>query len=160
LPAPQELLELGACDWHEKLLDQMTDRAGEWAMTRRGGVLHASWLTLPPRLLAPQHRMQPVLPPVSFLFHRFCFSSPLFHLVQLCLVPTYSSLFIDNLSNMIVHPEMLATTASLLLPTASSSVAPIPTVVPGSTPIYETAGDVGNRTLWYAASRDSPSSAC
>jgi hypothetical protein len=46
---------------------------------------------------------------------------------------------------MIVHPDMLATTAS-------SSVAPLPTIIPGKTPIYETAGDVGNRTLWYAAS--------
>jgi hypothetical protein len=31
---------------------------------------------------------------------------------------------------------------------ASSSVAPIPTVIPGNEPIYQTAGDVGNRTLW------------
>jgi bacteriorhodopsin len=48
---------------------------------------------------------------------------------------------------MIVNPEMLKTTASLLLPTASSSVAPIPTVFPGH-PTYQKAGDVGNRTLW------------
>lgn len=48
---------------------------------------------------------------------------------------------------MIVNPEMLKTTASLLLPTPSSSVAPIPTVYPG-TPTYQKAGDVGNRTLW------------
>lgn len=41
---------------------------------------------------------------------------------------------------MIVNPEMLKT--------ASSSVAPIPTVVPSPTPIHEKAGDVGNRTLW------------
>lgn len=45
---------------------------------------------------------------------------------------------------MIVHPDMLATSAT--------SVAPLPTIIPGKTPIYETAGDVGNRTLWYAAS--------
>jgi len=47
---------------------------------------------------------------------------------------------------MIVQPDMLKTDASLL-PTASSSVAPIPTVIP-SPPIYQQAGDVGNRTLW------------
>ncbi|CAF9937676.1 hypothetical protein IMSHALPRED_000503 [Imshaugia aleurites] len=29
-----------------------------------------------------------------------------------------------------------------------ASVAPIPTVVPGNTPIYQEAGDVGSRTLW------------
>jgi len=49
---------------------------------------------------------------------------------------------------MIVNADMIKSTASLLLPTASSSVAPIPTVIPGNTPIYEAAGDVGNRTLW------------
>jgi len=48
---------------------------------------------------------------------------------------------------MIVNPEMLKSTPSLLVPTASSSVAPIPTVVP-SKPIFQRAGDVGNRTLW------------
>lgn len=31
---------------------------------------------------------------------------------------------------------------------AVSSVAPIPTVLPGSEPIYQKAGDIGNRTLW------------
>jgi len=37
------------------------------------------------------------------------------------------------------------------LPTASpspSSVAPIPTVVPGNKPIYEVASDSGTKTLW------------
>jgi bacteriorhodopsin len=31
---------------------------------------------------------------------------------------------------------------------ATSSVAPIPTVIPGNTPEYQEAGDVGNRALW------------
>lgn len=35
---------------------------------------------------------------------------------------------------------------------ASSSVAPVPTVIPGSDPVYVKAGDVGNRTLWYFSS--------
>jgi hypothetical protein len=35
---------------------------------------------------------------------------------------------------------------------ASSSVAPIPTIVPGNDSIYVKAGDVGNRTLWYCPS--------
>lgn len=37
---------------------------------------------------------------------------------------------------------------SAILQAASASVAPIPTVIPGSEPIYAKAGDVGNRTLW------------
>jgi len=51
---------------------------------------------------------------------------------------------------MIVHPDMLKSSASSVLSslTATSSVAPIPTVIPGNKPIYYTAGDVGNRTLW------------
>ena len=88
-----------------------------------------------------------------------CLHSFLFCISLYCLVSSrrdfvgaiHSSLFIDTLSNMIVHPEMLAK--------ASSSVAPIPTVIPGVPPVYETAGDVGNRTLWYAASGCSPSCA-
>ncbi|EXJ75984.1 uncharacterized protein A1O5_00492 [Cladophialophora psammophila CBS 110553] len=44
---------------------------------------------------------------------------------------------------MIVHPDMLKTTAA----TASTSVAPIPTVIP-TPPTYVEAGDVGKRTLW------------
>ncbi|KIX93853.1 uncharacterized protein Z520_10478 [Fonsecaea multimorphosa CBS 102226] len=43
---------------------------------------------------------------------------------------------------MIVHPDMLKTA-----PTASTSVAPIPTVIP-TPPIYIEAGDTGKRTLW------------
>jgi len=43
---------------------------------------------------------------------------------------------------MLVDPTMLAH----LVPT--SSVAPIPTVIPGSEPIYEKAGSAGHRTLW------------
>ena len=43
---------------------------------------------------------------------------------------------------MIISPDMIKSSLA-----ASSSVAPIPTVVP--TPErYVTAGDVGNRTLW------------
>lgn len=42
---------------------------------------------------------------------------------------------------MIVNPEMLKHSSS-------SSVAPVPTVIPGNSPIYVEAGDVGNRTLW------------
>jgi len=52
---------------------------------------------------------------------------------------------------MIVNPEiteMLKSSASLLLPTASSSVAPVPSVIPGDTPQYETSSAVGSRTLW------------
>jgi len=51
---------------------------------------------------------------------------------------------------MIVDPQvtaMLKSTASLLLPTASSSVQPVPTVAPEE-PTYQTSGNVGNRTLW------------
>jgi len=44
---------------------------------------------------------------------------------------------------MIVNPEMLKST----LATATSSVAPIPTVIP-TPPIFVEAGDVGKRTLW------------
>jgi len=40
---------------------------------------------------------------------------------------------------MIVNPEILK---------ASSSVAPIPTVIPDPIPTFQKAGDVGNRTLW------------
>lgn len=43
---------------------------------------------------------------------------------------------------MIVNPEMLKHSS------ATSSVAPIPTVIPGAEPTYVKAGDVGNRTLW------------
>jgi hypothetical protein len=49
-----------------------------------------------------------------------------------------------NTAIMIVHPDMMKTSSLL---SATSSVAPIPTVVPNK-PIYVTAGDVGNRTLW------------
>lgn len=51
---------------------------------------------------------------------------------------------------MIVHPEMLKSSASSVLSTltATSSVAPIPTIIPGNKPIYVKAGDLGNRTLW------------
>ena len=54
---------------------------------------------------------------------------------------------------MIVDPQItnMLKSTSLLLPTASSSVAPVPTVIPGDTPIYQKSGDVGNRTLWYVA---------
>lgn len=41
---------------------------------------------------------------------------------------------------MIVNPEMMKS--------KTSSVAPVPTVIPGNDPIYVEAGDVGNRTLW------------
>ena len=36
---------------------------------------------------------------------------------------------------------------------ALKTVAPIPTVVPGNTPIYQTASDTGSRTLWYYFSK-------
>lgn len=42
---------------------------------------------------------------------------------------------------MIVEPAMLEALKT-------SSVAPIPTVIPGTEPVYVKAGDVGNRTLW------------
>src|ERR1700722_4456852 len=60
---------------------------------------------------------------------------------------------------MIVNPEMLKTTGSLLVHAASSSVAPIPTVIPGPAVTFQKASDVGNRTLWYAASSSLRSSA-
>jgi len=34
---------------------------------------------------------------------------------------------------------------------ATSSVAPIPTVIPSPEITYQDAGDVGNRTLWYCS---------
>lgn len=45
---------------------------------------------------------------------------------------------------MIVEPQML----EALKKSATSTVAPIPTVIPGADPIFEHAGDLGNRTLW------------
>jgi len=48
---------------------------------------------------------------------------------------------------MIVDPQVLAT-ASNLLPTHTSSVAPIPTVFPGDPPIYQKLGATGHRSLW------------
>lgn len=47
---------------------------------------------------------------------------------------------------MIVDPVQAFATASV--PLATSSVAPVPTVVP-SLPTYEKASETGNRTLWY-----------
>ena len=47
---------------------------------------------------------------------------------------------------MIVEPQMLEALKKSV--SATSSVAPIPTVVPGVDPIFQKAGDVGNRTLW------------
>lgn len=38
--------------------------------------------------------------------------------------------------------------ATLMAPATTSSVAPIPTVVPGSE-VYQGLHDVGKRTLWY-----------
>jgi len=46
---------------------------------------------------------------------------------------------------MIVDPVQAFATA--VAPMATSSVAPVPTVVP-SLPEYVVAGDAGNRTLW------------
>lgn len=43
----------------------------------------------------------------------------------------------------------MATTTTPLLPTSSSSVAPIPTVIPGGKPIYQEVENTGKRTLWY-----------
>lgn len=57
---------------------------------------------------------------------------------------------INDLPKMIVNPEILK---------ASSSVAPLPTVIPDPIPTFQKAGEVGNRTLWYAASNSLPSSA-
>ncbi|GFF44312.1 opsin-1 [Aspergillus udagawae] len=37
------------------------------------------------------------------------------------------------------------------LPTSTSSVAPIPTVIPGDTPIFQELGVTGKRTLWVVA---------
>ena len=34
---------------------------------------------------------------------------------------------------------------------SATSVAPIPTVLPGNNAIYEQAGDAGQRTLWYVS---------
>lgn len=36
-----------------------------------------------------------------------------------------------------------------LLPTSSSSVAPVPTVIPGEDPVFQEMQDTGRRTLWY-----------
>jgi hypothetical protein len=47
---------------------------------------------------------------------------------------------------MIVEPGMME--ALKKSATSSSSVLPLPTVVPGTDPEYQVAGDVGNRTLW------------
>ena len=49
--------------------------------------------------------------------------------------------------------EVLKKTSEMFpLPTATSSslpsVAPVPTVIPGSEPVYEVAGDAGQKTLW------------
>jgi hypothetical protein len=44
---------------------------------------------------------------------------------------------------MIVEPQMLEA-----LKHTTSTVSPLPTVIPGTDPIYQRAGDIGNRTLW------------
>jgi hypothetical protein len=45
---------------------------------------------------------------------------------------------------MIVHPDMIKSA------TPTTSVAPIPTIIP-TPPIYVHAGDTGHRTLWLVA---------
>lgn len=45
---------------------------------------------------------------------------------------------------MMVNPIAMATSSLL----ATSSVAPVPTVIPGSEPIYSEASATGQRTLW------------
>jgi hypothetical protein len=48
---------------------------------------------------------------------------------------------------------MIIDSTAILKP---SPVDPMPTVIPGTEPIYVTAGDVGNRTLWYCSSNPLP----
>jgi len=50
---------------------------------------------------------------------------------------------------MIVDPVEALMKSKILVPTSSSSYhVPLPTVIPGSTPIYQKAGETGHRTLW------------
>jgi hypothetical protein len=44
--------------------------------------------------------------------------------------------------------SMTSSPTTPLLPTTSSSVAPIPTVIPGGKPIYMEIEHTGRRTLW------------
>lgn len=46
---------------------------------------------------------------------------------------------------------MIIDPSAIVQAVASSSVSPIPTVIPGNEPIYQVAGDIGNRTLWLVA---------
>lgn len=50
-----------------------------------------------------------------------------------------------------MDPIEVLTKSNILVPTSSSyhPHVPLPTVVPGSTPIYQSAGQTGHRTLWY-----------
>jgi len=96
------------------------------------------------------------LPPAAFIFPlpsqpQTDLSSVFFHPSLLTLVcdpavPVDLTSIIPFVSlstvEMIINPELL--TASV----ATSTVAPIPTITPGNDPLYEKAGDVGNRTLW------------
>lgn len=76
------------------------------------------------------------------LNHLFLLSSLLPHhpTLQQSITGTYI-----QLPTMIVDPVQAFATASV--PLATSSVAPVPTVVP-SLPTYEKATETGNRTLW------------
>lgn len=48
----------------------------------------------------------------------------------------------------IIDPVWAFKTSSLLVPTSSSSVSPLPTVLPPHVPRYEKAGETGVKTLW------------
>jgi hypothetical protein len=96
-------------------------------------------------------KFQPPDPSFNCCLHVFFFFRPFPLLPETILIPLLLGLHlhpqhINKLPKMIINPEMLKTTGSL------SSVAPIPTVVPGPAITFQKAGDVGNRTLWYAAS--------
>jgi hypothetical protein len=50
----------------------------------------------------------------------------------------------------IVDPEWAFKTSSLLVPTSTSSVAPLPTVIPTNVPHWEKVGETGIKTLWVS----------
>jgi len=66
----------------------------------------------------------------------YCFSTA--SLFSFALFVSYTAF---STANMIINPDMIKP------PTATSSVAPIPTVVP-TPPIWVTAGNTGHKTLW------------
>jgi len=78
------------------------------------------------------------------ILHLFSFNHFFYKLFYpiLLVLPPITILHSHNLLKMIVPTAVMEAIA------ATASVAPIPTVVPGSETIHVTAGAIGHRTLW------------